>query len=68
MADMSAISSYVVRVKSSATAISETVADAAPATSRPALYTLDGRRAATLTPGRVYISRKADGTTLKVIR
>lgn len=67
-ADMSAISSYVVRVKSSATAISETVADAAPATSRPALYTLDGRRAATLTPGRVYISRKADGTTLKVIR
>ena len=61
-ADMSAMELYSVRVKSNATAIT-TVKSAA---SQEAYFTLDGRQVTTLVPGRVYICRKADGTTTKV--
>ena len=64
-ADMSAMTTYVVRVKSTTTAVSSLpAAVAAPA----AYYTLDGRRARTLVPGRIYISRQADGKTVKSVR
>jgi len=62
-ADMSAMELYSVSVKSNATAITTVK----PAASREATYfTLDGRQVTTLMPGRVYICRKADGTTTKV--
>ena len=62
-ADMSAMELYSVRVKSNATAITTVK----PAASQEATYfTLDGRQVTTLMPGRVYICRKADGTTTKV--
>jgi len=62
-ADMSAMELYSVRVKSNATAITTVK----PAASQEATYfTLDGRQVTTLVPGRVYICRKADGTTTKV--
>ena len=62
-ADMSAMSSYVVIVKSSATAIRSLQT----ATNRSATYfTLDGRQTKTLSPGRIYIRRQADGTVTKV--
>lgn len=32
------------------------------------VYTLDGKKAATMQPGNVYIIRKADGKTVKVIK
>ena len=62
-ADMAEISSYDVIVKSSATAIRSLQT----ATKRSATYfTLDGRQAKTLLPGRIYICRQADGTVTKV--
>ena len=62
-ADMYAMELYSVRVKSNATAITTVK----PAASQEATYfTLDGRQVTTLVPGRVYICRKADGTTTKV--
>lgn len=33
-----------------------------------AIYTLDGRKATDMQPGNVYIIRKADGKTVKVIK
>ena len=62
-ADMSVMSHYVIDVKSSATAIR----GIQTATNRSASYfTLDGRQAKTLKPGRIYICRQADGTVTKV--
>ena len=62
-ADMSAMSSYAIIVRSSATAIRSLQT----ATNRPATYfTLDGRQAKTLLPGRIYICRQADGTVTKI--
>ena len=50
-------------MKSSATAIR----GLKPAANQPATYfTLDGRQAKTLKPGRIYISRQADGTVTKI--
>lgn len=64
-ADMSAMSTYVVKVKSNATAISNLPA----AANRPtAFFTLDGRQVKTLNPGNIYIIRQADGTRTKVRR
>ena len=64
-ADMKAMSAYTVHVRSSAAA----VGSIASATGRPAaLYGLDGRQARTLTPGRIYICRQADGTVSKIRR
>ena len=61
--DMSTMTSYTVNVKSSATAIR----GLKPAANQPATYfTLDGRQAKTLKPGRIYISRQADGTVTKI--
>lgn len=63
--DMKAKSTYVVKVKSNATAISSMK----PAAAQTATYyTLDGRQVYTLTPGNTYISRQADGTTTKIRR
>ena len=62
-ADMSVMSAYVVRVKSSATAIRSVEAvSRQPAT----YYTLDGRQVTSLMRGRVYICRQADGTVTKI--
>jgi len=62
-ADMSALSSYGIFVSNSASAISSLKS----ATSRQATYfTLDGRQAKTLQPGRIYICRQADGTVKKI--
>ena len=64
-ADMSVMTTYVVKVKSNATAISSIK----PAAAQTATYyTLDGRQVYTLTPGNTYISRQADGTTTKIRR
>lgn len=63
-ADMSARSSYVVKVRSNQTAIRELAAAKQPT----ACYTLDGRLVKTLVPGKVYISRKADGSIVKILR
>jgi hypothetical protein len=61
--DMKAKSSYVVKVKSSATGIRSIQ----PAANQSATYfTLDGRQVSTLVPGNVYISRQADGTVKKI--
>lgn len=62
-ADMLEKSSYVVKVKSSQTAIR------APQTATKqssAYFTLDGRQAKTLVPGKIYICRQADGTVIKI--
>lgn len=64
-ADMSTMSQYVVKVKSTATGISSLNPVASHQTT---YFTLDGRQAKTLVPGQVYICRQADGTTIKVIR
>lgn len=65
-ADMSAMSTYVVKVKSNATAISNLPA---ATENRPtAFFTLDGRQVKTLNPGNIYIIRQADGTITKVRR
>lgn len=62
-ADMADVTSYIVYVKSSATAIRSFKS----ANNQPATYfTLDGRQAKTLMPGRIYICRQADGTVKKV--
>jgi len=61
-ADMSSLSTYVVRVKSNATAISHLQTTA----SQPTYYTLDGRQARTLVPGQLYICRQPDGKMAKV--
>lgn len=63
-ADMSAMSTYVVKVKSNATAISNLPA----AANRPtAFFTLDGRQVKTLNPGNIYIIRQADGSFVKIL-
>lgn len=62
-ADMSAMSTYVVKVKSSATAISNLPTAASLPT---AFFTLDGRQVKTLQPGNIYIVRQADGTITKI--
>lgn len=62
-ADMADVTSYIVYVKSSATAIRSFKS----ASNQSATYfTLDGRQAKTLMPGRIYICRQADGTVKKV--
>lgn len=62
-ADMSATTSYTVNVKSSAAGIK----GIKTATNLTVLYfTLDGRRAEALVPGRIYICHQADGTVTKV--
>lgn len=62
-ADMADVTSYIVYVKSSATAIRSFKS----ANNQPATYfTLDGRQAKTLMHGRIYICRQADGTVKKV--
>ena len=61
--DMSTVSVYAVSVKSSAAGIRNLQS----ATNQPATYfTLDGRQAKTLVPGRIYIRRQADGTVTKI--
>ena len=67
-ADMANMTTYVVTVKSSATAITQPSTANAQHPTANTYYTLDGRRVETLIPGQVYISRQADGTTLKVRR
>lgn len=63
-ADMSAMSTYVVKVKSNATAISNLPA---ATENRPiAFFTLDGRQVKTLNPGNIYIIRQADGSFVKI--
>lgn len=61
-ADMSVMSQYVIDVKSSSTSIRSIKTPAG----QSAYYTLDGRQAKTLAPGRIYIRRQADGTVTKV--
>lgn len=62
-ADMSVLSSYGIIVRNSASAIRSLQT----ATNRSATYyTLDGRQAKTLQPGRIYICRQADGTVTKI--
>ena len=63
--DMSDLTGYLVNVKSSATGIHSLQST----TNQPAAYfTLDGRQVKTLNPGRIYISRQADGTVTKILR
>lgn len=64
-ADMSAMSTYVVKVKSNATAINNLPT---AATHPTAIFTLDGRQVKTFQPGSIYIYRQADGTVAKVRR
>ena len=61
-ADMSVMSHYVIDVKSNATAIRNVPSSMF----NVQYYTLDGRQAKTLKPGRIYICRQADGTVTKV--
>jgi hypothetical protein len=64
-ADMLTRSSYVVKVKSNHT----TICDQLTAVKHPTAYfTLDGRQAKTLVPGKIYICRQADGTIAKIRR
>ena len=60
--DMKHMSTYVIREKSSGTGIRSIKTPAG----QSAYYTLDGRQAKTLAPGRIYIRRQADGTVTKV--
>ena len=60
--DMKHMSTYVIREKGSSTAIRSIKTPAG----QSAYYTLDGRQAKTLAPGRIYIRRQADGTVTKV--
>ena len=64
-ADMSTKTTYVVRVKSNATAIRSLQF---ASSGNAAYFTLDGRRAGTLVPGQIYVCRQADGTTAKIRR
>ncbi|MBQ7494381.1 MAG: calycin-like domain-containing protein [Bacteroidaceae bacterium] len=62
-ADMSAKSAYVVKVKNNLS----TICDQLTASKQPvAYYTLDGRKAKTLVPGRIYICRQSDGSIAKI--
>jgi hypothetical protein len=64
-ADMSAMTTYLIQVKSNASAISSLKSvDGTQAT----YFTLDGRQVTTLVPGRIYICRQADGSTVKIRR
>jgi hypothetical protein len=64
-ADMSAMTTYLIQVKSNASAISSLkTVDGTQAT----YFTLDGRQVTTLVPGRIYICRQADGSTVKIRR
>jgi hypothetical protein len=64
-ADMSAMTTYLIQVKSNASAISSLKSvDGKQAT----YFTLDGRQVTTLVPGRIYICRQADGSTVKIRR
>ena len=60
--DMKHMSTYVIREKGSGTGIRSIKTPAG----QSAYYTLDGRQAKTLAPGRIYIRRQADGTVTKV--
>ena len=60
--DMKHMSTYVIREKGSGTGIRSIMTPAG----QSAYYTLDGRQAKTLAPGRIYIRRQADGTVTKV--
>lgn len=63
-ADMSAKSTYVINVKSVTT-----ICDLMTAADQPdTFFTLDGRQVRTLAPGKIYVCRKADGTTAKIRR
>ena len=61
--DMSAKQSYVVKVKSALSTICDLPTTAGQSAS---YYTLDGRQARTLAPGKVYICRQPDGTVAKI--
>ena len=62
-ADMSVMSTYVIMENSGSTAIRSLQTT----TNRPVTYfTLDGRQAKALQPGRIYIARQADGTVTKI--
>lgn len=63
-ADMSVMSQYVIDVKGSGTGIRSIKTPAG----QSAYYTLDGRQAKTLAPGRIYIRHQADGTVTKILR
>ncbi len=62
-ADMSVMSSYLVKVKSTTTSIRSLNA---PTQQSATYFTLDGRQTGTLLPGNIYICRQADGTTTKI--
>ena len=62
--DMKHMSTYVIREKGSGTGIRSIKTPAG----QSAYYTLDGRQAKTLAPGRIYIRRQADGTVTKILR
>lgn len=62
-ADMGTMTTYVVKVKSSETAI----CSLQPVDNQPvAYYTLDGRQTQTLTAGQTYLCRKSDGSVVKI--
>ena len=63
-ADMSAMSTYVVNVKSNATDIRNL--PTATNHESAVYFTLDGRQATTLVPGNIYICRQGDGTVKKI--
>ena len=62
-ADMSAKSSYEVKVKNNLATIYDLPA---AAKQTAAYFNLDGRQAKTLVPGKIYICRQADGTITKI--
>jgi hypothetical protein len=62
-ADMSSEKCYVVKISKSDSAICEQLT----APNQPTTYfTLDGRQANTLEPGKIYINRQTDGTVRKI--
>ena len=63
--DMEKVTVYTINVQSTATGI-QTLTK--PAEGKAAYFTLDGRRAATLKAGQIYLHRQADGTVSKVLR
>ena len=65
-ADMSAMTTYVIKVTSIDTAITPQPSTLHPQPST--LNTLDGRQVNSLEPGHIYIYRQADGTTTKILR
>jgi hypothetical protein len=62
--DMKHMTTYVIREKGSGTGIRSIKTT----TGQPTYYMLDGRQAKTLSPGRIYIRRQADGTVTKIFR